>query len=534
MIGFIHLLRVMGVGNTLKSGQIPPIISPYYCSTFGYAINLFYSPLVTYGPLIFKLLMVSYVNCLKIFTLLTIFLSGVFMYQFIHMVTKNRLMALISAIFYIVAPYRLSQIYIRFAIGEFAAMVFIPLVFMGLYNLLQDDKKKHYYLTIGAAGLILTHSITTFYIAFFAIIYLLFHFKQCMQKEVLQKGCINLLFILLITAFFTVPILENRMHAEYAIFSERFMGTTTEAVQIKSLEISQFLSDKQGEEIIFKIGLPLVFASILCFFLYSKIKGTSYEKMYLLFGLFGFFSLYMCLSCFFWIFLPPFFGIIQFAWRMLGFAVFFLSAIAGINIYLLWEHFMQTPRKVLFVYASIFVIILYILPTFYLFEGQKGEKDYAYEESVKPPKNVEIGQINREYLPVRAADNLVYILLRKPQNIIILEGNADVSKEEKQGLHMNITLKNVTANTKIELPYFYYQGYTIKVNSENTTKTIKSWETEHGFLGITIEGGEEISIEVSYTGSLLLYISYIVSLLALILFILYIRRSKKHAKILEE
>ena len=53
--GFIHILRIMGVENILKSGIFPPYIHPTYCSGFGYAINVFYPPLVTYGPLIFKL-----------------------------------------------------------------------------------------------------------------------------------------------------------------------------------------------------------------------------------------------------------------------------------------------------------------------------------------------------------------------------------------------------------------------------------------------------------------------------------------------
>lgn len=40
--GRIHILRLIGVADAIKAGQIPPLLSPYYCYGYGYAINLFY------------------------------------------------------------------------------------------------------------------------------------------------------------------------------------------------------------------------------------------------------------------------------------------------------------------------------------------------------------------------------------------------------------------------------------------------------------------------------------------------------------
>lgn len=148
--GFIHILRLMGIENILQAGTFPPLIHGTYCNGFGYAINAFYPPIVTYGPLIFRLLFSSYSNCLKIYTYITLIISGLTMYQFVKELSGKREIALFSAIVYIFIPYRLETIYHRFAIGEFSAYMFIPLVFLGLYNLLYGDKKKHYYITIGA------------------------------------------------------------------------------------------------------------------------------------------------------------------------------------------------------------------------------------------------------------------------------------------------------------------------------------------------------------------------------------------------
>lgn len=148
--GFIHILRTMGIENILKSGTFPPLIHSTYCNGFGYAINAFYPPIVTYGPLIFRLFFSSYSNCLKLYSYITLIISGFTMYQFVKELSGKREIALLSSVIYIFIPYRLETIYNRFAIGEFSAYMFIPLVFLGLHNLLYGDQKKHYYITIGA------------------------------------------------------------------------------------------------------------------------------------------------------------------------------------------------------------------------------------------------------------------------------------------------------------------------------------------------------------------------------------------------
>ena len=152
--GGLHLKRIMGVIQAMEDGQFPPIISPYFANGFGYALNLFYNPITTFFPLLIKLYTNSYAEALKWFAFLTIWLSGIAMYHFTKQVSGRRKIALLSAILYITVPYKLMDIYVRFAIGEFTAFLFIPFLFMGLYNLLKQDGSKHYFVTIGAVRLI--------------------------------------------------------------------------------------------------------------------------------------------------------------------------------------------------------------------------------------------------------------------------------------------------------------------------------------------------------------------------------------------
>ena len=94
-------------------------------------------------------------------------------------------MSFLSAILYMVFPYRLEIYFNRFSMGEISAFMFIPIVFQGLYNLIHNEGNKHYYITIGAVGLILSHTITTTYTAVFCIIYILFHLKDFFKKDIL-------------------------------------------------------------------------------------------------------------------------------------------------------------------------------------------------------------------------------------------------------------------------------------------------------------------------------------------------------------
>lgn len=151
--GYVHLLRTISVGLSFENGAFPYLITPFFCRDFAYTMTVFYGPFVTYLPYVISLITNSAHIAIKIFAALTIPLSGIFMYNFINEVTKNKGISFLSAVIYMLFPYRLEVYFNRFAMGEIASLIFIPIVFQGLYNLLHGNKKKHFYLTIGAVRL---------------------------------------------------------------------------------------------------------------------------------------------------------------------------------------------------------------------------------------------------------------------------------------------------------------------------------------------------------------------------------------------
>ena len=63
------------------------------------------------------------------------FLSGIAMYEFVKNITKNNNAAILAGILYVLAPYRLTDMYMRVAISELASFVFLPVLFQGMYNI---------------------------------------------------------------------------------------------------------------------------------------------------------------------------------------------------------------------------------------------------------------------------------------------------------------------------------------------------------------------------------------------------------------
>ena len=141
--GIQHVCRLIGTERSIKEGNIFSTIISNLCNNFGYSWNLFYSPLTAYLPLIFRIFGFSYGDCLRLFLLFCSIASGCSMYFFVKKILQKKdidndkkyYIALLAASFYICAPYRISDMYIRVAIAEVVSFIFIPIIWNGIYSI---------------------------------------------------------------------------------------------------------------------------------------------------------------------------------------------------------------------------------------------------------------------------------------------------------------------------------------------------------------------------------------------------------------
>ena len=513
--GIQHICRLMGTYESILEGQSFSVIMSEFCNKFGYSWNIFYSPLTAYVPLIFKLFTNSFIVMIKLFMIVITILSGITMFEFINKVTKNEKIALLGSIIYILAPYRLNDMYIRMALAELTSFVFLPIIFQGLYSLFNEEKKSWGILVIGAVGLVLTHIIMCMYTAIICFIYVLINIKKLKDKIILRNLIISLLFIIFITSFFWAPLLEHKLNADYEVFKPGRMERENILIYYK-LDLIDLIHTDQ-DSMIFEIGLVTIIGIVLSILAWEKID-KSYKKIYIFSLIVGIISIIMTLKYFPFEKLPSILKMLQFSFRMLEFSTFFLSFIVAVNFGILIRNFRLRDVFILSLIALFLVIPL--------------NKNIKYKENIDESKlypavpvtketgRVHIGCASFEYLPCKAFENLDYIKTRE-NKVYILSGNAQINDEEKNGTFMTFEIKNTEKDTILELPYIYYLGYEVAFENNNEKAILKTEESDNGFLQIKLDEINNGKITVRYTGTIIMKISAIVSFVTFILMIIF-------------
>lgn len=513
--GIQHICRIIGTEQTIKEKQFLPMIMSNFCNNFGYSWNIFYSPLTAYAPLIFRIFSFSYTNCLKIFIFIVNLLSGFAMYKFMFKVTKNKNISTFAAILYVIAPYRLTDIYLRTAIAELTSFVFVPIIFNGLYTIINKEEKS-YLLSWGILGLILTHTIITLYTAILCFIYLLIFIKKLKNKKVIINLLINLLFGLITSSFYWVGLLQHYFATSYEVFVPGRMERE-EVLKYYKIDFYQLFFTRKEQIMIYAIGLVSVIGLVLTPVAYKKIS-KDYKKLYTTFLIFGLILTFMTLTIFPFEKLPKILTMIQFTFRLFEFTSFFFAFVVAINYETIIKDF---KLKDILILSTIAMLLL--IP--YL---NKLDYDLRYSEDklingVRVTKNtgrVHAGMASMEYLPSKAFNNLDYLINRENSIIVLDNENVKINEYTKNRTNIECTVSNIDKKTSIELPYIYYLGYRIYVNGKEISYT----ESEKGFIQVSIETSmcenKTAKIRVRYLGTNEMIIALMFSIIAIIILII--------------
>lgn len=127
---------------------------------------------------------------------------------------KSDKIGLLASLVYKLAPYRLSNLYIRAAVGEYTAMISFPLIFYGLFSIYREEEKCQkgcIAAIVGYTGLIQTHIISCEIIGFLTIIFCALLWKKTMY----------------------IPIPVNRVHEVLGPLSREMRTTFTKGVPLR-------------------------------------------------------------------------------------------------------------------------------------------------------------------------------------------------------------------------------------------------------------------------------------------------------------
>ncbi len=461
---------------------------------FGYGTRLFYPPLghtsIAYIDLVVNDIEISF----KIFNVIILFASGVTMFFLVKKLSLDDKVALISSLIYMLAAYHLSDILIRDALNETLVFIVTPMILNGIYSLFYNEGKNFYPLFVcGYALGILSHATMMMYFTFLIGIFLILNIKKVFTKKIFFKLLNASLLALGITSFFWVGMLEQSIFGDYRVFQE---GVMVEGTQGNGLFLFEYflLLSHHDFEIRFFTDITVLILLVITIFKFKKIDNPFYKWVIIL----GCISIFMSTVVFPWDIFPKSLRVIQFPWRMVTYSTLFIAIIAPLCLKNIKNN------KIFYLIAAFLIINSFI--SFYDFEKQNFVNlEVENLENIETHYEVAMGW-QKEYLPVNTYEYLDYFNTRNNE-ILVIEGQVYTIINETPYLKFVVNEKST-----IELPRLYYYGYSLTDENKNKYEIN---ENEKGFIEVTLEPG---IYELDYTGSNLLQIADVISILTLLAF----------------
>ena len=490
-------------------------------NNFGYGTRFFYPPIPH--------LMSAYITkCLTIFNIndvtigmritqgITIFASGVTFFYLAEKIFKNKKISTVLALFYMTAPYHLSEIFIRDAFSEMFIPIAIPLIILGLLYLTEKNYKHFLLCFVGGYVLaIYTHLAMTIY--FTLIILLTFftvYFKQIFNKKNILYLLLASILILLLTASFWLPMLEIKIKGSYGVFMPYFM-TGKGDLRFSTIKLTDLIGWSRTF-VIYHLQVLVNIMFIIGLIIFIKKKMWK-EKLWLFLVAFTLLSIIMVTSLFPWYYTPDILQTLQFPWRLVLYIDFGAILISGILL-------KKLENKKWFDIVICVLCIYTIISSYYYI----GNLNNTTVDINNIDYNLGVGN-QAEYLPENTLKNREYYNNRTNE-IIIQEGSGNINVIEDDVPNLTFEVEINSEKIIIELPRLYYMGYTLESNGEEIQLT----QSSNGFLQATIEKSGTYNLR--YSKTMIMKIANWISLLTLvsIIVIIVIKKSKNKIYLLEK
>lgn len=392
-----HIARIEGIKAGLSERYFPVRIYPNVLYGFGEMTSAFYPDLFLYIPAGLRFIGFSVAESYKIF----LFLINVFTmwssYRCFKKMFASRWLGVLASSMYLLAAYRLTNMYLRGALGEVIAMSFFPIVVYCIYKLVFLEKtEKCDWLLIACAfsGILESHLLSFMMIFIFSFITLLIGIKRIVKN----RGIITLLkaavAMIGINIGFIVPFLYY--YSRYANVDGMRIADIS-ALGTYVVQLLQPFPEIDGQtywvgwgasgNMPLNIGLPLVLGVLLfiIFSLYKKEPGNKLVKIgWYCLGV-GLICLYMTTYYFPWIKFQKLASItdkivqtIQFPWRLLAPATILFVIVGVIAV-----KFAYSEGKIYGIVATCLVVTSVVISGQYFVSGiiENANNVWMYDEN---------------------------------------------------------------------------------------------------------------------------------------------------------
>ena len=345
-----HINRIEQIAEGIRQLKLPIRVYFNNYEGYGYGFPMFYPELFLFIPAVIYLIGVPVVYCYNFFVILVNLATALSSYYSFYRIAKNKAAGLIASAAYCLSVYRLLDVYTRASVGEYTALIFCPLIVVGMVQILRGENEKWYILAIGTWGVLQSHILTLVMLAGCCFLFFAVNIKSYLQKDKIVSLFKAAATVVLTNLWFVVPLLEgmqldlNVKHTGHdVVLYEDLWRTKSYPAQIFDILQQNVFADKSLErgpsgKIAFTVGIVILIGTLLFVFsrLISRKKPEGYIYAILGIELLG---LWMTSIFFPWGIIqriPPlatFFEKFQFIWRFYVIAMLFGSPIAGIGFY---------------------------------------------------------------------------------------------------------------------------------------------------------------------------------------------------------
>ncbi len=534
--------RVFEMTKSLKSGMFPVRWVQDLGFGYGYPIFNFYAPLAYYAGSFFNLLGFDPLFSAKAMMALGILLSGVFMYLLADELF-GKLAGIVSALFYVYAPYHAVDIYVRGDVAEFWAYAFIPLAFYGVLKTFREKNFKGVATAaLGFAGIILSHNLTAMMVFpfLFVFVWILAFVPFKREKKTYLYLFAGLILGVLVSCFYWLPALSEM---KYSNVLSQVGGYQNNFVCLTQLWTSPwgFGGSVPGcvDGMSFMIGKSQILISLIALILaitvyfYKKKKETRKWLLIALVSFFGLaFSAFLTLSYsdFIWQNIPLM-NYFQFPWRFLLMVLFFCAILAGLFVKLLeYLPVKKYPKHFKFGVASLLILTLILVSTKYFFTSptsHNGSIEYAGIYGSNPSLYTSdyavkwlVSRLTYEYMPPG------FFVPQNPDQVSdgkvkTVYGSALVDYLKIDPQNYDFTTYS-DSNVAILIPIAYFPFWNIKVDGQKTGFS----SVQKGIL-INLAAGNH-TVTLSYDQTPIEKTADLVSIAGMLLLVTGIIHKKRH------
>lgn len=520
-----HLLRIEALKEGILMGKPFLKVNVLFLGGTGYASSMFYPDFLLYIPALLRVAHVGINQSYHIFVAVCIALTYMTTFISVKGISKNAYAGTIAAVVLTLCNYHLDDIYVRAAVGEYTAFIFIPIIIYGIYNTVYESMDKPYLLGIGYCGLLLCHTLSFAFCAVVTVIVFVLKIKSFIKNpKIILKLIATAIISMLVTCSYWLPMMEQLLKDKFYVSEAQWTDLAINAKQAATVFYPVFPT----------LGISVVIVCLPLLFMKKSERTDDVEFAIVLSVLAALFA-FSTFDLFPWARLERFLSSVQFPWRLYIIASVLFSMAAGIII-LKVASSVKLSKLIVFTDKSngdnvteslmgkviLFLIMALMITSAFSSLSKCDQGYYDYSNDYYSYKPFTASVIGAEWLPARVGD--VEALVDQSDSAISNDGkNVNFYRQKNE-----VIIESNNNVEYVDVPLVYYIGYSAVTDNYITLDV-----DGNGNNGLTrvYTNGYEGKVRVFYKGTFLQHMSKGVTLSGFILLALLIfadiRRKKK-------